>query len=401
MRVAYVCTDPGVPVFGRKGASVHVQAVLTALLRRGAEVDLMSPRPGGKPPVGLAAVRVHELPRAEHADPALREVAAQQADARVAAVLDRLRSEHPLDLVYERYALWGRTASAWARRHHVPHLLEVNAPLVTEQARHRTLVDIAGAEEVATAAMSAASTVICVSDPVADWARRYVRNPSVVHTLANGVDTSRIIPAPAGPPAAPSSEFTIGFVGTLKPWHGVETLLEATALLVADDPSYRVLLVGDGPLADVLRARADQLGIAEQVEMTGALDPDRIPAQLHRCQVAVAPYPASADFYFSPLKLYEYLAAGVPVVASRVGDLPETLQDGRLGVLVSPGQPRELADAIAGLRADPARRSALARAGRAQAVRHHDWSRVVTRALRLAGVGDSTDRPPALVGVES
>ena len=75
------------------------------------------------------------------------------------------------DLVYERYALWGRTATAWAQQHHVPSVLEVNAPLVEEQARHRGLVDRAAAEQVALDALASAGTVVCVTDEVRAWAR--------------------------------------------------------------------------------------------------------------------------------------------------------------------------------------------------------------------------------------
>lgn len=381
MTVAYVCTDPGVPVFGRKGASVHVQAVLAALQRRGEQVHLVTARPGGPVPPHLADLPVHQVPRARHADPAAREVASQQADAEVTQILDRLHTSHGVHLVYERYSLWGRAASAWARDHQVPHLLEVNAPLVQEQAEHRVLVDRTGAEDVAAAALSATTAAVCVSDPVATWARRHAADPTRVHTLANGVDTTRITPGPPPPP----EPFTIGFVGTLKPWHGVSVLLEALALVLADDPGYRLLLVGDGPEREALTGWAEQLGIADAVELTGALDPTEVPAQLHRMHLAVAPYPGGGDFYFSPLKLYEYLAAGLPTVASAVGALPDLLDQGRLGVLVEPGHPRKLADAITALRQDPQRRHRLGRAARQEMVRHHDWTGVVQRALSLVG----------------
>lgn len=380
MRIAYVCSDPGVPVFGRKGASVHVQAVITALLRRGAEVHLITARTGGQPPPELAGVQVHEITRARHTDPGTREIACRSADAEVAGILDRLHQAAPLDLVYERYSLWGRSASAWSRAAGRPHLLEVNAPLVTEQAQHRVLVDRAGAEAVAASALSATTAALCVSDQVADWARAHAGDPTRVHVLANGVDTTRITPAPAGD----AETFTIGFVGTLKPWHGVPTLLDALALMLDDDPSYRLLLVGDGPERAALQDQADRLGIAEQVELTGSLDPVAIPEQLHRMQVAVAPYPAAGDFYFSPLKLYEYLAAGLPTVASAVGNLPDLLGQGRLGVLVEPDEPRKLADAITALRQDPLRRHRLGQAGRHEVVTGHDWSAVVDRALSFA-----------------
>ena len=379
-RIAYVCTDPGVPVFGSKGASAHVQAVVRVLVDRGIEVHLVAARTGGPTPGGLESVVVHELPRAPKGNPPERERAAQAADAHVADVLDALA---PLDLVYERYALWGRTGTAWARRTGTPSVLEVNAPLVDEQATHRTLVDRKAAEDVASAAVSAADVVVCVSDEVARWARSRSARPARVHVVPNGVDVDRVVPS-GRPPTAPDEPLTIGFVGTLKPWHGVERLLEALAVLAQREPTpYRLLLVGDGPEAGALRAQAERLGVKSLVELTGAVEPDAVPPLLHRMDVAVAPYPPIEDFYFSPLKVYEYLAAGLPVIASRVGQLPAVLEEGRLGVLVEPGDVDALAAAVAALRAEPARRAELGGAARAAAVRRHAWTGVVDRILGL------------------
>jgi len=391
MRVAYVCTDVGVPVFGRKGASVHVQAVVRALLRRGAEVHLLAARLGGSPPADFAEVRVHILPVERSHDPADDEARAQRADAAAATVLDDIQAEAPIDLVYERYSLWGRTATSWAQRHGVPSLLEVNAPLVDEQATHRILHDRPAAEAVALHAFGAASAIVCVSDGVAAWARSRSKDPSRVHVISNGVDTTRVRPSGRPPAPATGALFTVGFVGTLKPWHGVETLIEAFAVLTAADPSYRLLLVGDGPQAGPLREQAERAGISHAVQMTGSVDPDEVPDLLRGMDVAVAPYPALKGFYFSPLKVTEYLAAGLPTVASRVGPLPELLDLGRAGVLVPPGDPVALAAAIRALRADPARRTELARTGRLRAISQYEWSSVVSRALALVDLRHDHD----------
>jgi glycosyltransferase involved in cell wall biosynthesis len=123
------------------------------------------------------------------------------------------------------------------------------------------------------------------------------------------------------------------------------------------------------------------------VEATGGLHPADVPAQLHRMDVGVAPYPATEPCYFSPLKVYEYLAAGLPVVASRVGQLPAVLgPDGGepLGELVRPGDSAALAAALAGLRADVDRRRRLRTATRAAALERHTWSGVVRRSLAYA-----------------
>jgi glycosyltransferase involved in cell wall biosynthesis len=107
---------------------------------------------------------------------------------------------------------------------------------------------------------------------------------------------------------------------------------------------------------------------------------------------AVAPYPALANFYFSPLKVYEYLAAGLPVVASRLGQLERLVEHGVTGLLVPPENAAALADALERLQGDGALRARLGQAARARVLRDHTWDAVVRRILRLAGL-DAAARP--------
>ncbi len=116
MRVAYVCADPGVPVFGSKGCSVHVQEILRALLQRGCEVELFARRFGGDVPTGLEAVTIHELTRCGKTDTRARERGLIAANRELAI---KLAHAGPFDLVYERYALWssGDTNTREMRAH--------------------------------------------------------------------------------------------------------------------------------------------------------------------------------------------------------------------------------------------------------------------------------------------
>ena len=376
MRIAYVCTDPGIPVFGHKGASIHAQAVLAELSRAGHELHLLTPRPGGESPV---PIEVHQLPTVGGGPAPERERAAQRCDRAVAAVLDELSP----DLVYERYGLWGRTATAWAARTGTPSLLEVNAPLVTEQLRFRELIDVDRAQAVSIAALGAASAVVCVSDPVADWARSVSPRPERVFTIPNGVDADRIQPRRVPVTPAIDAGFTVGFVGTLKAWHGVETLVEALARLAVGGRGWRLLVVGDGPLGSSLMAQAARLGVSGQVEFTGTVPPAEVSAQLQRMDVACAPYAAADAGYFSPLKVYEYLAAGLPVVASDIGQLRTALDHGDLGRLVPPGDVTALARALAEVRADVDWRESIRTRAREAAVTRHSWRGVVEQSLAL------------------
>ncbi|WGW13472.1 glycosyltransferase family 4 protein [Saxibacter everestensis] len=383
MRVAYVCVDPGIPVFGAKGGSVHVQEIIRAWRRRGAQVTVYCTRRGSAVPADLDDLDIVELPvRAESAGD--RESETERRSVQLAGLIEAAGT----DLVYERFSLFSRTLELTVGRLGIPAILEVNAPLIDEQARHRVLADRAAAERCLLGAARAASVVACVSAEVQSWLRGAVPEACTI-VAPNGVNTERITPAVGGCAAG----LTVGFVGTLKPWHGVHRLLDAAALTGRD---WKLLIVGDGPMADDLRSQADTLRL--DVEFTGAVMPEAMPSMLRRCDVAVAPYPPTESgtaHYFSPLKVYEYFAAGLPVVASAIGQLPKVIEHEVTGLLVDPRSVPELGQAIARLDDDPGLRRRLGAAAREAAVTRHNWDRVLEGILAAA----RTDRRPIEQGV--
>ena len=373
MRIAYVTVDPGIPVFGTKGASVHIQEVVRELLRRGHDVTVHTTRAGRDIPDDLAGLDVIET-RIEADDPGARERAQQEVSARIAA---RIIADGA-DLVYERYSLFSTALAEVTDATGAVGVLEVNAPLIEEQRTHRVLVDEEAAGNALARQVAAATATIAVSDPVRDWVRERTGSESV-HTVPNGVSITRIVPRPedVGDPV-------VTFVGTLKPWHGVADLLAAAAL--ATRP-WKLRIIGDGPERAALEEQAAGLGI--EVDFRGAVAPADMPGQLAGSAIGVAPYPdlgGEQQQYFSPLKVYEYLAAGLPVVASAVGQLPQIL--GELGTLVQPSDPAALAAAIDTLAADPVLRGELGWRGRVQAEEKHSWAGAVDRILDLAGRSD-------------
>ena len=377
MRVAYVCLDPGAPVFGGKGCSVHVQEIVRAFGRRGAQVELFASRLGGSPPGDLERVGVHRLSPLPEGATAERELASLGHNVELQ---ERLRAAGRFDLIYERYSLFGYAAMEWARRHGVPGVLEVNAPLIEEQATHRRLHHRVAAERVASRAFAAATAIVAVSEGVADFVRRHPGTDKRVHVIPNGVDLARFAPSRSNSPAG---TLTIGFVGTLKPWHGLDILVRAFERVRRRHPDTRLLIVGDGPERARLEAWLAAAGLGEATVFTGAVRPDEVPGLLASMDVAVAPYPPLDGFYFSPLKVYEYLAAGVPVVASRIGQIVGLIDDGVNGLLCPPGEVGALAGSIEALLGRPDLRTRLGRAGRQSVARDHGWDAVLERILGL------------------
>jgi glycosyltransferase involved in cell wall biosynthesis len=380
VRIAYLSADFGVPVFGDKGASVHVRELSRALRALGHELLIITPRADGRRPTGFD-LPVHEVPpgRGER----------EQRRRRYAPLLRRhalplLREFRP-DAIYERYSLFGTAGALLARDLGVPHLLEVNAPLADEHARYRGLADADVARRVERRLVRSATRVIAVSPAVARWLRTAGVDEGRVSELPNAVDPERFRPldeARAAVRAALGVERrpVIGFVGTLKPWHDVTTLVRALALLDQERPA--LLVVGDGPERERLVAETARARVAST--FTGALGHERVPAHLAAVDVAVAPYARDDGFYFSPLKLVEYLAASRPVAAADIGEIRHCVRPGETGCLYAPGDAAGLAAAIRELLADRTRSAALGAAGRAHVCAYHTWRANARRVADLA-----------------
>ena len=181
----------------------------------------------------------------------------------------------------------------------------------------------------------------------------------------------------------PRPDPIVGYAGHLYLWKGVDVLLDSLARL----PQARGLIVGGHekePDLERLKSAAAALGIAARITFTGQMAPSEVPELLRKADVLALPNPASAisTFYTSPLKLFEYMAAGRAIVASDLPAIREVLQHEVTALLVPPGDPGALAAAVQRLASDPSLGPALARAA-SDAVLEYSWDRRAGRIETL------------------
>ncbi len=419
MRILYLCPDLGIPVLGLKGAAVHVRELVAALVRCGHAVVVAAPRATTSPrekPAALAAPLVVVEPE-PHAVAAVADVKTfthslgacvpLAGDLRrvlssrtVVRELERRFRDDPPDVVYERASLLSTAGAEIATALDVPLLVELNAPLTVEQAAYRAseLGDLAAAAERET--LARADAVVAVSAALAEYAVDCGADRRRVHIVPNGVDTRVFRPGPRD--AAVASRLglnggpVLGFVGGLRPWHGVDALPDLLERLLPRHPGVRLVVVGDGPLRERLESEALARDVGTHLTFTGLLPHDDVPALIRHFDAALAPYREANGhpFYFSPLKLFEYMACGVAVVAARIGQVAEIVRDGETGLLYEPGDAQGLADACERLLGDPVFRRGLGRAAADQVSRRYTWD---GNAARVAGLASSLIRSPSVV----
>ena len=380
MKILYLCADRGIPIRGHKGAAIHARALADAFSQAGHSVTLLTPNPGpADGPSPSADMVVVPLPEAtkDSADEAAREERAREyADVLYEATRARI-AQGNFDFIYERYSLWSNVGARLTRETGLPLVLEVNAPLRLEAARYRALPDPEAAARIEAEQFTAASAISVVSGNLRDYVLAQGATPERVRVLPNAVDATHFHPAVSGEAVRAkyhlTDQFVVGFVGRPRPWHDLNTLLAAFTQLRAADSRFHLLLVGEMP--ESLPATLHLLGLSQAVTLTGPINHDQVPEHIAAMNVAVSPHPRLDDFYFSPLKLFEYMACGVPTVAANIGQVAELIHDGETGCLYPPGDSEVLANCILNLAAAPARAKEIGWKAATHILDRHTWEK--------------------------
>ncbi|HEV2705890.1 MAG TPA: glycosyltransferase family 4 protein [Pyrinomonadaceae bacterium] len=297
-------------------------------------------------------------------------------------------TDAPPDFIYQRYSRFNWAGVEASRRTGRPLFLEYNGSEVW-MGRHwdnARLFDLL--TRVERLNLRAAARVFVVSEVE----RRNLEAAGVAEEKIivnpNGVDVERFRPGTGGARVrdelgVAEDETLVGFVGTFGPWHGVLTLAEA-AVALPPQARVRFLLVGSGSLREKVETMLREGGRMERALFTGSVAHERVPALLDACDVLASPHAPLSDgseFFGSPTKLFEYMAMGKAIVASRLGQIAEVLCDEETALLVEPGDARALKDALLRLAASPELRVRLGASARRVCVARHTWAHNAARVL--------------------
>jgi glycosyltransferase involved in cell wall biosynthesis len=365
MKILYVASDQVVP--GRTGGSVHVLEVARGLAARGHQVHaVVHGNPGTPDREERFGVEWHRIDWR----PGFR-VFRFRARSTVA----RIAGDVQPDVVIERYYNFGGEGITVAAERGTPSLLEVNSPVLDHPGSLKAALDaVALVRPLRRYRERLCRLASALVSPLPDIVPAFVRGKTETVTWGANVELfapERRSPLVRDQLGIPHGAVAVLFSGSFRPWHGVR-VLEAAARRLSSRPDIYFLFAG-GPAtrgAEGFRGR-----------YLGPLPYERMPEVVAAADVGVAPYDTAKlgqlrlGFYWSPLKIFEYMASGVPTVTIPRPPLTEIVRHGEEGLHVREADVEDLARVLVRLADDPELRAALGRNARQRVVARYSWAR--------------------------
>jgi glycosyltransferase involved in cell wall biosynthesis len=365
LKILYAASDQEVP--GRTGGSIHVLEVARGLAARGHEVHVVVRRTPGSPAredtEGFTLHRIRWSP--PHRFFRFR------ALPRIVEIMGSVGPH----AVMERYYNFGGEGIRAAHQAGVPSLLEVNSPVLDHPGSLKAQLDALALvhpfrryrEELCRKATALVCPLPEIVPPFALPKTERVHwgaNVELFHPRHRSAERRASLGIPPGATA-------VLFSGSFRPWHGVQ-VLEQAAEQLRDRTDLFFVFVGGERRGPARGFPGVFLGSVPYAEM---------PALVASADVGVAPYDTSKleemqlGFYWSPLKIFEYMASGLPTITIPTRPLSEIVRDGEEGIPFREGDPHDLARAIAELAGDPPRRARMGLSARERVTRNYSWAR--------------------------
>lgn len=281
-----------------------------------------------------------------------------------------------VDWVYERlapFAIMGRRF----QKSGIPWILETHAPLFYDSKTERNTTVLSSlARNIELQAYRECDALVCISESLKEIIVKEAQIPEEkVLVVPNAVDTERFNPAQVQAKRL-FETFTLGFVGRLYAWHGLEILLEALHDLHQEGLEISLVMVGDGLVRKELEETALRLGISEQIQFIGQVPWAEVPSYIAGFDLGYIGNIKMqiGKMYHSPLKLYEYMAMETPVLASAFQDAQAVLREDETGFLYDPGNKEDIKRALRKAIGKQSELKAMGKLARKEVIHKHGWS---------------------------
>ena len=292
-------------------------------------------------------------------------------------VSKEISKERP-DLIYDRYITFNASAVLIGKKYKIPVILEVNAPLALERSQQEDerlyLKKLAFFLEKW--ACSNSYRTLVVSTPLKEYLVRLGVPSAKIIVVPNGVDIKKFEPYRGKNKnflqccGFTEASMIVGFVGILRPWHGLDLLLKAFHEVAEEEENLRLLIVGDGPIRFDIEQKIKELQLSKKVFIVGRISHSNVVDYVNLFDIAVSP---KATFYASPMKILEYMAMGKAVVASDTENIRDIIDDKTDGILFANGDYLDLADKIKSLVENSTLRRYIGLNARIKTVKKRNW----------------------------
>jgi len=308
-----------------------------------------------------------------------------------------IKNFDPDIIVYRKYLF--NFAVVWASRmYNVPCVAEVNSLKLVESKLRKNKKKLSTLSRWSeTYPLLKSDHVFCVSSAIKRSLDTFL-DPKKVSVIPNGVDAdvfdrNRYNSENIKKSLGLQDKTVLGYAGSYQAWHDVQKSVDLISMIKDSDPSFHLLLIGNGQDYEKIARHIEEQDLASYVTQIDYVPHTEMPKYLAAFDIAIMTYPIFDGFYFSPLKMYEYMAMAIPVVSTDIGQIRDAIDDGNTGLLVKQPTVVEFMNAIFSITKVKGRLDEMGGNARRAAIEKHSWVVNASQVMDLCSmILNSRDR---------
>lgn len=386
MKICYIAPTEIIP--STNGGAIHTLELARNIVLKGHEVHIVAKYDNGVDEEKVQGVHIHRVRSSQK-----KLIGYPSALTNSVRKTSDIIKKYDIDILHERMTLPGGVGAISSKLYNVPCLLEINGPVLEEHIAlgnipnhyHRFLLKrwrdrvlpVYGAYYVQTQSLK---------NIVSDWGLNNIE----IHVIPNGVDITRFHPEINGNEILEKYQLAeknvITFIGSLREWHGITLLLSSIPKVLSAYPDAKFMIIGSGPQQPEIEKKIIELNLQDNVLLIGAVPYRDIPKYIASSTICIAPFQPSMlgtmkkyGLYFSPIKLFEYMACGKPIITTSVGEVNNLFEDKKDAYLIRPDE-KELVDAVIDLLQNKSLREQLGQKAR-EKVKNYTWERTTEKVI--------------------